>query len=85
MFKIWAKIIRDDKIVHNYVLEKDDTFHLTRLSLYLAEICNELDIETPVILNKHMEHFYLFNLTTFYQTDFISSVNFDKLVIENIS
>lgn len=84
MFKIWAKIIKDDKIIADYVFEKEETFKVTRLGLYLAEICNEFDIETPIILNKHMEHFYAFNLTTFHKTDFITAPNFDKLVIENI-
>lgn len=84
MFKIWAKIISNDKIKADYVLESEDTFNIHRLQLYMSDICNVFDIETPVIIKKHLEHFYLFNTTTFFPTDFISSVNFDKLVIERI-
>lgn len=85
MFRIWAKVIKEDKIIMDTVYEGDEAFHINRLSLYLAEICNSFDIETPVILKKHLEHFYLFNTTTFRGTDFITTPNFDKLVIEHIA
>jgi len=75
----------DEKMVNSFVYENDDIFHINRLGIYLADICNELDIETPVILKKHMEHFYLFNMTTFSNADFISPPKFDKMIIENIS
>ncbi|MGN1227577.1 MAG: hypothetical protein ACI4TX_02945 [Christensenellales bacterium] len=84
MFKLWAKIIKDDKIINDLTYEQADNFHLSRLSLYMADICNTFDIETPIILNKHYEHISLFNTTTFLATDFITMPNFDKLVIERI-
>lgn len=85
MFKIWTKIMDKDKIVKDYVFESDDVFKIARLGLYMSEICNELDIETPIILNKHLEHFYLFHTTTFSNRDFITAPNFEKLVIEQIA
>ena len=84
MFKIWAKIITDDKIKRDYVLESEDVFNINRLQLYLSDICNIFDIETPIIIKKHLEHFYMFNTTTFFPSDFISGVNFDKLLLERI-
>jgi len=46
MFKIWVKIMSDEKMVNSFVYENDDIFHINRLGIYLADICNELDIET---------------------------------------
>ena len=84
MFKIWAKVIVEDKIKEDYVLESEDVFNINRMQLYMSDICNIFDIETPVIIKKHLEHFYMFNITTFFPSDFISGVNFDKLIIERI-
>lgn len=84
MFKLWAKVVKEDKIVKDFVYENDDAFLINRLGLYLADICNEFDIETPVILKKHLEHMYLFNVTTFYAVDFITLPDFDKFIVERI-
>jgi hypothetical protein len=84
MVRIWAKIIKDNEIVKSYVYEKKDVvFDVHHLAIYLMDICGEMDIETPVILSKHIKQYYYFNSTKFLKGDFISEQNFDSLVIEN--
>ena len=48
------------------------------------EIAEKLDIPTPVVLDKHIIDFTVYKNTRFFTDDFVESVNFEKLVLENI-
>ena len=49
------------------------------------EICYEMDIPTPVVLKSHRHNFSQFNTTRFRASDFVESVDFETLVLENVS
>lgn len=83
MVRIWAKIIKENKIKKDMIYESIDTFRVRDLYLYMQEISHELDIATPVVLKTHEANFLNFNTCTFYPRDFVEIVQFDKLVIEN--
>ena len=51
---------------------------------YLADICRELDVPTPVLLKTHIFNFAKFNHVRFYPRDFVEGVDFDYLLLENI-
>lgn len=82
MLKIWAKIIKNDKIINTTVVE----FDTNRISFFelVKSVCEKLDLATPVLLNKHYEDLRKFNLCTFTKNDFIEKINFDRLLIEKI-
>lgn len=84
MFRIWAKVIKDGKIIEQVTYEKDDKFTYSRFFNYLADICEELDIATPILLKTHIFNYAKFNTVRFLPRDFAESVEFDKLVLENI-
>lgn len=84
MFRIWAKIIKDGKIVSQTTYEKDDKFAYSHFFNYLADICEELDIATPILLKTHIFNYAKFNTVRFLPRDFAESVDFDKLILENI-
>lgn len=84
MFKIWVKLFKENKIIKNFIYEKDKTFRQTDFDEYLREICGGIDIPTPVILKSHRQHFVKFNRTKFSAGDFIESIDFDELVLENV-
>jgi len=80
MMKIWGKIIADDKIIKNKTIivnEKNTSFFDM-----LKDLCASLNIPTPVLLDKHVYDFNLFNMCTFRADDFIESVCFDKFTLE---
>lgn len=83
MVRIWAKVIRENKIKKDMIYESIDTFRIRDLYLYMQQICHELDIGSPVVLKTHENNFLNFNICTFYPRDFVEPVSFDKLVIEN--
>ncbi len=83
MVKIWAKIMKNEKIVNNLIYEKSENFDIKHFAIYLMEICQIFDIEVPIVLSKHVRYYYDFNTTKFTADDFISLPNFDSLVLEN--
>lgn len=78
--RIWAKIVFDEKIVKDtiYEGEKGEEFFDA-----ISNICYSFDIETPIILQSHIDNFDNFNLTKFKQQDFIDTFEYDALVLEN--
>ncbi len=84
MFKIWAKVIKDGKIIKQITYERDEKFSYSHFFEYLADISESLDIATPVLMKPHIFNFAKFNTVRFLPRDFAESVDFDKLVLENI-
>ena len=84
MFKIWAKILKGEKIISQLVYERDEKFTYSRFFEYLSDICGELDIATPVLLKTHVFNFAKFGTVRFLPRGFAEAQSFDKFVIENI-
>ena len=83
MIKVWGKIIIDEKIVKHSVVQvepKECTFFDM-----IKQLCENLDIATPVLLNKHLLDFNKFSMTVFKPTDFIEHVSLDRLVVEYLA
>ena len=84
MFRIWAKVIKKEKIVKQLTYERDDKFSYSQFFTYLADICEGLDIATPVLLKTHIFNYAKFNVVRFIPRDFAEPVEFDRLILENI-
>ena len=61
MFRIWGKVIKDGKIIKQVTYERVDKFTYSKFFNYLADICEELDIATPVLLKTHIFSYAKFN------------------------
>ncbi len=84
MFRIWAKVVKDDHIENQLTYEQTEKFSYSEFFNYLSEICTSLDIPTPVLLKTHIFNYAKFNHVNFLPRDFMEEVDFDKLVLENI-
>ena len=84
MFRIWAKVMNEGKIVSQTTYEKTEKFTYSEFFRYLADICDELDIPTPVLLKTHLFNYAKFNHVVFRPADFMEEVPFDRLLLENI-
>lgn len=84
MFRIWGRIEKEHKIVKQTTYESIAKFEWSDFFTYLADICEALDIGTPILLKTHIFNYAKFNRVTFLPRDFAEPVNFDKLVLENI-
>lgn len=83
MIRIWAKTVKNNKIKKSYVYESIDNFNVETFYVHLQEICHAMDIPTPVLLKYHIECYLKFNNCKFLPRDFVESINFDKLEIED--
>lgn len=84
MFRIWAKVLKEGRIVKETVYAREEKFVYAHFFRYLAEICEGLDVPTPVLLKTHIFSYAKFNHVAFLPRDFAESVDFDKLLLENI-
>ena len=83
MIRIWAKVMKKDKIVKQYVFEKFESMDYSEFFNYVSEICTTLDIPTPAIIKTHLFNYAKYNVLRFKKDDFVESIDFDKLVLEN--
>lgn len=83
MIKIWAKVIKKGKIVKQFVLEKNEIMDYSLFYDYVREICENLDVQTPVIIKTHLFNYSKYNTVKFIKDDFIEKPDFDRLVLEN--
>ena len=82
--KIWAKVMVDGKIKKQMVYEKAEQLVYSNFFEYVSEICMALDVPTPVIVKAHIFNFAKFNHVKFTQNDFVESISFDHLFLENL-
>ncbi len=85
MFRIWAKVIKGEKILKQITYERDDKFTYSQFFEYLSDICEELDISTPIVLKTHIFNYAKFRTVKFTARDFTETPEFDKLVLDNIT
>ena len=85
MLKIWAKTLAEDKMTRDLMFKRFEKFEAGRFMEYLTEICYELDIPTPVVLKSHTANFSEFRVVRFRPCDFVESIDFEQLVLENAS
>ena len=83
MVRIWAKVLKQDKILKQFVYEREGATDYSQFFDYLKDICETLDIPTPVLIKNHLFNYAKYNVVRFKKEDFVESIDFDKLVLEN--
>ena len=85
MFRIWAKVYKNEHIEKQTTYEGEREFSYADFFGYLAEMCSRLDVPTPVLLKQHIFQYAKFRHVVFRPADFLEPVSFTKLVVENIT
>ena len=85
MITLWAKTMKDHKITKQETYLAIEKYEDERFFVYLTDVCQLLDIETPVILPTHLKNFKKYRHVKFLPSDFMDAVDFDFLLIENIT
>lgn len=83
--KIWAKVLRGDKILRDVIYECDFSLRPSEYQAMLQEISYRLDIATPVSLPSHLKHFERFNRVKYIPRDFIEDCEFTSVVLERVA
>ncbi len=86
MFRLWAKLFADNKMLKDYVCIRYD-YSLSRTDMVLgalSEACRRFDLAEPIWLQSNIQDFQNYSKTRFYQDSFVESVDFDYLEIQVI-
>lgn len=86
MFKLWAKIFKDNHLIKDIVVE-NSSIELNRTrKIYAAldTICYEFDLSKPIWLESTVNDFKRHDKTRFYSDNFIEEIDFDFLEIQVI-
>jgi len=86
MFRMWGKLIKDNHLLKDTVIEScSDSFSRTQMVFDALEaICYEFDLSKPLWLDANVREFKLHNKTRFTQDNFIEQLDFDYLEIHVI-
>ena len=86
MFRLWAKIFKDNRMLRDMVAENDDPSLNRTRKIYQAidEICYDFDLSQPVWLQATIDDFKRHDKTRFTQDNFMESIEFDYLEIQVI-
>lgn len=81
MFRIWGKLIKDNKLVKDYTVCIDDYSMSRTAKVYSAldTLCYEFDLAKPVWLKSNQEDFIKHARTRFTNDNFIEQIEFDYL------
>ena len=86
MFRMWAKLIKDTKIMKDTVICISD-YSLSRTSMVfnaLEDICYQFDLGKPMWLDATIGEFKKHSKARFTQDNFIEHIEFDFLEIQVI-
>ncbi len=83
MVRIWAKVIKNGKIIKQFTFERIGAMDYSLFFDFLCEICGKLDIPTPVLMKTHIFNYAKYNNVKFKEDDFMEKIDFDKLILEN--
>ena len=82
--KVWATTVREEKITRDIVFEYEHISNEDDFVALLQQICEKLDIPTPVVTYINFNHYVLFNTTKFKSRDFVESIDFDYFNLEAV-
>ncbi len=82
--RVWGKILIDQHIDKQVVREFSSARPVDAAGWtpIIHELCQELDLARPVLLQKHFHDLNHFGRVVFKHSDFPESVNFDRFEIE---
>lgn len=78
--RIWAKIMKENRLIRDYVVE--DTSEQTRTKKVFAalqETCEVFDLAVPLWLDSNVREFQRHAKTRFRQDSFVETIDFDFL------
>lgn len=85
MFRLWAKIFKDNRMLQDTVIENSTADTRThKVFQAMDEICYTFDLGKPLWLDVTVKDFQKHAKARFTQDNFIESIDFDYLEIQMI-
>ena len=85
MFRLWAKIFKDNRMLKDTVIcdDSDDT-RTHKIFHALDEVCYQFDLGKPIWLDATVSEFKRHDKARFTSDNFIEAIEFDYLEIQVI-
>ncbi len=85
MFRLWGKLIKDNRIIKSETIErpKEDT-RTHKVFNSIEELCKIWDLGNPIWLDSNISDFKRHSRTRFYSDNFIEEIDFDYMEIQII-
>lgn len=85
MFTLWGKILKENKILKDITITDDSNRTRTqKVFKALEEMCLQLDLNSPIWLDKNVKDFKKFSRTRFNQDSYINEIDYDYFEIQII-
>ena len=85
MFRLWAKLIKDNRLIFDNVIINDtDSTRTHKIFDAIETFCYEQDLSKPIWLDSNISNFKRHNKVRFTSDNFIDEISFDYLEIEII-
>ena len=85
MFRLWAKLFKDNRMLQDICIKNADPDTRTHKIFHaLDEVCYAFDLGKPIWLDKTVTEFKRHAKTRFTQDNFIETIDFDYLEIQII-
>ncbi len=85
MFRLWAKIIKDNHLLRDTVICDDSEDTRTHKVFHaIEEACYEFDLGKPIWLDSTISEFKRHDKARFTADNFIESIDFDYMEIQII-
>jgi len=86
MFRLWAKIFKDNRMIRDMVVCNDsaELRRTQKIFMALDEVCYAFDLAKPIWLESTIRDFKKHDKTRFTKDNFIEAIDFDYLEIQVI-
>ncbi len=85
MFRLWAKIFKDNRMLKDTVIADDsDDTRTHKIFRALDSVCYEFDLGKPIWLDATVKDFKRHDKTRFTQDNFMEQIEFDYMEIHVI-
>ncbi|MDD5936875.1 MAG: hypothetical protein PUC65_15150 [Clostridiales bacterium] len=86
MFRLWAKVVKNNHMIKDMVICNEDQQLSRTKKIFEAieEVCNKFDLSKPIWLESTIADFKRHDKTRFTQDNFIETIDFDYLEIHVI-
>lgn len=81
MFRLWARMIKNNHLMKDLVVTREDDTRTHRVFGAVDEVCMAWNLERPIWLDKNVAEFKRQAKTRFYSDSFIEDPEFDYLEI----
>ncbi len=81
--KIWIRLLTDNKLVKDKIYHCDTINSTEKMEEVLRDVCHELDLATPVVLDTHFLNFIRFHNAKFRPDDFVEELGYDIMIVED--